>query len=148
MIESRRRAYLDAMGFDTWLLKPAPVERNRLLFSPGESGTLLVCNSPEASVTRFAGDVARALGTRPVWAWPDPDGGQESRTMGEAIGQYLFTRVILFGSTLGRQLFEAAVPEVVGSARIIVAPELDDLQDRGVAKQAFWRRLREMQFIT
>jgi hypothetical protein len=141
MIESRRRAYLDALGLDVWSIRPPQPEFGRLMLQPGEGGTLLVCDSPDATATRIAGDVARALAGEVVWAWPDPEGGPESPTLEQAIGQQLFSRVVLFGAGLGGQMFRGETPPVVGSASITVSDSLDELAVRGTAKQVFWKQL-------
>jgi len=143
MNESRRRAYLDAMGLDVWLIKAAEAERNRLVISHGEGGTLLVCDSAEACSTRLAGDVVRTLGGDPVWAWPDPEGRQERPTLEQALKQFPFTRVVLFGSGLGQQLFGGEVPEILASAGIVVAAGLDELAVSGAAKRKFWKQIAE-----
>jgi len=141
VIESRRRAYLDAMGLDVWSIKPPEPELDRLLFQPGEGSTLLVCEAPEATATRIAGDIARALASKVVWAWPDPEGSPRSLTLEQAVGQYLFTRVVLFGDSLARQVFKGDAPLITGSASITVCDRLDELAVRGTSKQVFWTQL-------
>lgn len=146
MNESRRRAYLDAMGLDVWLMKPAEAEQNRLMISRGEGSTLLICNSAGESSTRLAGDIARTLGGDPVWAWPDPDGRQECPTLEQAVSQFLFTRVVLFGSSLEQSLFDAQVQEVLASAGVLVTAGLDELAASGSARQKLWKRILEKRF--
>jgi DNA polymerase III psi subunit len=141
MIEQRRRAYLDALGIDVWLLKPSTADRGRLVFSPGGGSTLLVCDSAEAAITRLACDVVRALGDDSVWAWPDPECAESSPSLEQAVARFLFTRVVIFGHDLGSQLFKGASPEVIGSARISIAPGLEELSVRGTAKQEFWNQV-------
>jgi len=141
MIESRRRAYLEAMGFDIWSAKPPEKEANRLLIQAGEGDTLLVSDLPAVAENPFAWDVARALGGAVVWASPDPEGRSGSPTLEDAVGQHLFTRVVLFGEGLSHQLFKSGTPLVVGSARILVTRRLEDLAENGRAKHAFWNQL-------
>jgi hypothetical protein len=141
MIESRRRAYLDAIGLDVWLIKPPKPEFDRLLFQPGEGRTLLICDSPDATATRIAGDIARAFAGDVVWAWPDPEGKRENPTLEQAVDQYLFTRAIVFGAGLGRQMFRGKAPLVTGSASITVTNSVDELAVRGDARRAFWMQL-------
>jgi DNA polymerase III psi subunit len=146
MNESRRRAYLDAMGLDVWLMKPPETEKNRLMISRGEGSTLLICNSAGESSTRLAGDIARTMGGDPVWAWPDPDGRQDCPTLQQAVSQFLFTRVVLFGSSLGQSLFDTQVPEVLASAGILVTASLDELAVNSSARQKLWERILEKRF--
>jgi len=141
MIETQRRAYLQVMGFDVWLAKQPDPELNRLLVQPGEGDTLLVCSHPALAAGRFAGDVARALDERVVWAWPDPEGRLDMPTLEDAVGQYLFTRVVIFGASLAGQLFGGDVPIVVGSARVLEIADLQELAASGHAKLAFWNRI-------
>lgn len=141
MIESRRRAYLEAMGYEIWSARLHDPGPNRLLICQGEGDTLLVCSSPDAATSLFARDVARALGDRVVWAWRDPEGRSESTTLEDAIGQYLFTRVVLFGPGLARQLFKDGAPIVLGSARILVTAGLADLAVDATAKLEFWNQV-------
>ncbi len=141
MIESRRRAYLEVMGFDIWAARLPEPDSNRLLLQPGEGDTLLICNLPDFAAGPFAGDVARALGGSVVWAWPDPEGLPESPVLEDAVGQYLFTRVVLFGAGPAKRMFKGEVPMVVGSARILVADSLEILAVDGAAKLAFWQQV-------
>jgi DNA polymerase III psi subunit len=141
VIESQRRAYLDAMGLDVWSIKPPEQEFDRLLFQPGEGSTLLICDALEATATRIAGDIVRALAGKVVWAWPDPEGSTQSPTLEQAVSQYLFTRVVLFGDGLARQMFRGDAPLVTGSASITVSDSLDELAVLGNAKQALWNKL-------
>lgn len=141
MIESQRRAYLDALGLEVWSIKPPEPQFDRLLFQPGEGSTLLICEVPEATATRLAADIVRALAGKVVWAWPDPAGSPQSPTLEQAVGQYLFTRVVLFGDSLARQMFRGDAPLVAGSASITVSDGLDELAVRGNAKQVLWKQL-------
>jgi len=141
MIESQRRAYLDAMGLDVWSVKPPEPEFDHLLFQPGKGGTLLVCAAPDGTATRIAGDITRALASDVVWAWPDPAASPESLSLEQSIRQFLFTRVVLFGPGLGRQIFRGDAPAVLGSASITVSESLDELAVRGTAKREFWQQL-------
>lgn len=141
MIESRRRAYLDAMGFDIWSVKPPEPEPDRLVLQPGDGDTLLVCEGPDVTASRFAGDLARVLEGKTVWSWPDCEGRSDSPSLEGAVEQFLFTRVVFFGEKLVRNLFKGKVPAVVGSARIIIAPDIEELAVRGTAKFAFWNQL-------
>lgn len=139
--ETRRRAYLDALGFDVWLLKPAEAGPGRLQLAPGEGSVLLVCANAEDSASRLAGDIVRALAGKCVWAWPEPESGGDNPTLADAIGDRLFTRVCLFGPELAENLLPRQRPEVIGSAAVSVFPELQSLAVRGEAKRRFWESI-------
>jgi len=139
--ESRRRAYLEALGFDVWVARPPAPQHGRLQLGANPAGTLLVCAAPADSATKFAGDVVRALGGDASWAWPDTGGG-EGLELAEAITDHLLTRVVLFGPDVEHWLFPDKVPGTLGSASVAVAPALDELAVRGQSKQSLWRVLR------
>lgn len=141
MMESRRRAYLQAIGLDVWTIRPPPPSLDRLVLQPGNGRTLLVCQEPEETAQRLAADIARALDQDVVWAWPDPDGRAENASLEEVIDQYLFTRVVVFGSALANRMCKGEVPHVIGSASILVTRDAGELAVRGSAKQAFWEQL-------
>jgi hypothetical protein len=148
--ETRRRAYLEAMGFEVWVPRrgrPAGVRNTagptgRLLLGPGQGSTLLVCGTAEESAGRLAGDLARALGGDPVWAWPDQGAAADSLALEEAIGARLITRVIVLGSEPAQGLFAGAAPVVIGSASVTIAASMEALGTRGAARRALWRSLR------
>lgn len=141
MIESQRRAYLEAMDIGVWLQKPTAPDRSRLIIGPGSGSTLLLCNSAEESATPLASDICRYLGDNPVWAWPDSEGSPERPTLEDAIDNFLFTRVLLFGRSLATQLFSGQVAQVLGSARIVVASGLNELAVSASARRSLWRQL-------
>lgn len=141
MIESQRVAYLEALGFDVWKAKPAEPDFNRLVLQPGEGGTLLICELPDATASRIAADISRALVGDAVWAWPDPESARELPRLEDAVSQQLFTRVVVFGKNLQQHLFKGEVPAVVGSAGIILAERLEDLAVQGRAKRALWEQI-------
>jgi hypothetical protein len=141
MTELRRRAYLEAMGLDVWALKPPPPKPGQLVIQPGSGDTLLLCQQPEETAGRLAGDIARALAQGGVWAWPDQGGYSESTSLEQAIACHLFTRVVVFGEGLAREIFKADVPPVIGSASILVVDTMDEITVRGSAKQALWKHL-------
>jgi hypothetical protein len=141
MMEARRRAYLQALGLDVWTLKPPAPSLDRLMLQPGNGRTLLICQAPEETAHRLAGDIARALDQDVVWAWPDPDGREENASLTEAIGQHLFTRVVVFGGALANRVCKGDAPNVIGSASILVTRVVGELAVSGSAKQAFWEQL-------
>lgn len=153
MIEARRRAYLEAMGFDVWVARSAvqPIaqaisQSGLLVVGPGQGSTLLVCASAAETASKFAADLTRALGGDPAWAWPDRggdgDGGGDSLGLEAAIGARLITRVMIFGADTARWLFDGAVPEVVASAAVSALDGLEEMAVRGAAKRALWQRLQ------
>lgn len=141
MIESQRRAYLEALGYDVWSLRPTPTDSRRLLLQPGEGSVLLVCDSPHDCESLLAGDIARALGDEVVWAWPDPEAWPENPALDEAIGQCLFTQAVLFGAELHGRLLGGEEPLVIGSARIVKTHSLAELTESGSARQSLWNQL-------
>lgn len=162
MIETRRRAYLEAMGFDVWVARSAAqaetqVEAQaatqfdagadeqwgRIQVGPGRGSTLLVCAAAAESASKFAADVVRALGGDPAWAWPGGGAGGDSCTLEEAIGAGLITRVFVFGDDAARWLFQGEIPSVVGSATVTSLAGLGEISRRGAAKQALWRCLQD-----
>ncbi len=150
MNEARRRAYLEAMGFDVWVSKQAAVASGseaaagpaRLVIGPGAGSMLLVCPGPEAIAGRLAADIVRTVGRDPVWAWPDPDAGGQGPTLAEAVADRLFTQLLVFGDSLAATLFGGPAPEVLGSSAVGVGPGLDDLAERPEARRALWRLIR------
>lgn len=142
MIETRRRAYLEALGFDVWVTRSAASERGRLGVSGGQGSTLLVCPAIADSDTELARDVVRALGGDPAWAWLDPPADAGGQRLEEVIAGRLITRVVLFGPEPGRCLFRGPAPEIVGSATVLSAPALEELAASGSARLALWRQLR------
>jgi len=138
MSEARRRDYLEALGVDVWISRPAAPAQDRLLIGQGEGSILLVCESPSACSGKLAGDIVRALGGEPVWAWLDPNGGPDSEKLDDAIAARLLTRVIVFGTGPATLIFGANLPSVMGSAAITRVSSLDELAVSGSKKQAFW----------
>lgn len=137
MTESRRRAYLEALGIDVWVAKPPPGSGDRLFVGPGSGDILLLCNSPEESATRLAGDISRALGGGTVWAWPEPGATAESPTLTEVLDGRRFILAIAFGGVPGDRTGGGDAP-----AGLLLAPALVELTASGAARAAFWRQLR------
>ncbi len=141
MIESQRRAYLEAMDINVWLGKPDAADLDRLVIGPGSGSTLLLCHSADESATRLAADICRFLADGPVWAWPDPEGRAQYPSLENAVDKYLFTRVVVFGQTLAGQLFNGQVPQTLGSARIVEVSGLNVLLASANARRQLWRKL-------
>ncbi len=141
MIEAQRRAYLEAMGIGVWINKSDAPDGIRWLVGPGSGSTLLLCRTARESGTRLAADIGRSLGGDPVWAWPDPEGRQEFPTLADTLEQNLFTQVLLFGRALAGQAFKGSAPEVLASASVQVAADLDELAVNGMARRKLWQCL-------
>jgi len=142
MIKAHKRAYLEAMGFDVWVTKPPPPEWDRLVVNSGQGSTLLVSALPEHSASKLGGDIVRAIGGDPVWAWADPQGSSNNPRLEEVVRDGLFTRVIVFGAEMAERLFGPRVPAVVISSAVDVVADIEELATRGTAKQALWGFLK------
>jgi len=143
MIESRQRAYLEAMDIPVWVRKElanrvpdfiAP----RLKLGPGSGSVLLVCSRLDEPATRLAADIVRSLGSEPVWAWPEQDG---NGTPEDVVKEHLFTSMIIFGTTLESELFGGTAPDTLGSAGIMVVPGLHELASSPALKKRLWKLL-------
>ena len=148
MIEARRKAYLEAMGYDVWIARPPPPPPGSLVISGGKGSVLLVCDDPACCATKLAGDIARALGQDPVWAWPAAQDDQASEQLENAVGDRLLTDVIVFGPDLARSLFQANAPELLVSAKVSVASDVNELTVHGEARKKLWALLRECRHST
>jgi hypothetical protein len=144
MIEARRRAYLEALGFDVWIARPAAPEPGFLCVGAGRGSTLLVCRSVADCQKEVASDLARALGDDPVWSWIDPVADDDFEHVEDVVSSRQIKRVLLLGRETAGCLFEAAPPATLGSARILEAPGLDELGIDPGSKKALWRRLQSM----
>ncbi len=141
MIETQRRAYLEAMGIGVWINRFAAHDAGRWVVGPGSGTTLLLCRTALESGTRLAADIGRSLGGDPVWAWPDPEERQEYPSLKDTIEQYLFSQVLLFGHALAGQAFKGSVPEVLACASVQVTAGLDELAVDGMARRKLWQVL-------
>ncbi|NOR18644.1 MAG: hypothetical protein GQ538_00975 [Xanthomonadales bacterium] len=153
MIDMRQHAYLDAMGIEVWSLResalPSPPQAvafnsketaPRLKIGSGSGGILLICSADVDSASRLANDISRALGSVPVWAWPDEEADTESDTFGlaSAVDEKLFTTVAVFGDELAGRFFDGDLPGAVNSASLVVLPSMQDIQSRADARQSLW----------
>jgi DNA polymerase III psi subunit len=143
MLSSRQQAYLQAMDITVWNLRgstpSAAAETALLKLGPGSGGVLLVCGADHESAGRLANDIDRSLGSTPVWAWP-VDGGDEAVGLENAVGEYLFTTVAFFGEQLARRFFAGEPPANIRSAKLVVLPSMQDVQDSAAARRALWAR--------
>lgn len=144
MIEARRRAYLEALGLDVWVARAAAPEGALLGASAGQGSTLLICPSFADCETVIAADVARALGGDPVWAWLEPAADAGAQRLEDLLIDRLITRALLFGAVPARALFRDAVPEIIGSATLSMAPPLQELAASAIVRRDFWRQLRTL----
>ncbi len=148
MISSRQLAYLDAMDIGVWSLRetatsavnpPAGSAVNNvpgLKLGPGGGGILLLCAADTDSASRLANDIARALGSVPVWAWPDADAAAVE--LANAVEDNLFTTVAIFGDELAAQFFDGELPASLNAAKLVLLPAMHDLQSRADARQVLW----------
>jgi len=165
---TRRHEYLQAMGIDIWLprLTIVPARQNpdaaraegadmpelsetgvavtalagRIVVGPGSGSTLLLCGTAEEAATALAADIARSLEGEPVWGWPASIPHAAGMTLGDAIEEHLFTRVLVFGR---EQLAddEEGQTGFTGSAQLIWTDPIPVLMESGAARRRLWREL-------
>lgn len=148
MIESQRRAYLEALDITVWLQKPVvdnsiQANADRLTLEAGSGSTLLLCRDAGEKAAPVASDIYRYLGDDAVWGWPDSEQNPSNPSVGEAIDQRLFTRVVIFGELLAERLFDDAVPSILRSAQVVVCADLDELALAGACRKSLWRLLTD-----
>lgn len=107
-----------------------------LKLGPGGGGILLICSIDTDSATRLANDISRALGSVPVWAWPDAD--PDAVKLASAVEENLFTTVAIFGSELAMQFFAGELPGSLQSANLVLLPSMQDLQNQAEARRLLW----------
>ena len=153
MIDSRQKAYLDAMGIGVWSLRensmlsiPAAVEAPRLRLGSGNGGVLLVCVADTDSASRLANDISRALGAVPVWAWPGDD--DNTIELANAVDDKLFTTVAIFGHELAGRFFGHELPDSVNSARLVLLPSMQDIQTSADARRTLWATICRFGMVT
>jgi len=49
----------------------------------------------------------------------------------------------MFGESLKVELFDASMPETLGSARLLTAPGIDELAASPSARRSLWQLIRE-----
>ncbi len=140
---NRQQAYLDSMGITVWSLRESVIPQAgvvenhaRLKLGPGSGGILLICIADSDSAGRLANDINRALGGAPVWAWPYPDDGAVD--LARAVEETLFTTVAFFGQELALQFFGGELPAHLNSAKLVLLPSMQDIQDQAEARQVLW----------
>lgn len=110
-----------------------------LKLGPGRGGILLVCEKDSDSASRLANDISRALGSVPVWAWPDTGAG--AARLDDAVQENLFTTVAIFGDELARRFFAADVPSSVHAANLVRLPAMQDIGTQAEARLTLWAAL-------
>jgi len=162
MISERQQAYLDAIGIEVWSLRnappPAPLANTSnhvaadiapdiapniapviapgLKLGSGSGGVLLVCAADVDSASRLANDISRALGSVPVWAWPDEEA--DAVKLPTAVEDNLFTTVAIFGNELAGQFFADELPASLNSANVVLLPSMQDIQSSADARKSLW----------
>jgi len=119
---------------------PGWVSETRIIIGPGNGHTLLLCGSADEAATEMAADIARSLEGEPVWGWPVADGSATGLSLEQAIGERLFTRVLIFGSALAKPAGDAT-SQVAGSAHLVWADPIPALMKSGAARQRLWSAL-------
>ena len=143
MLNNRQQDYLAAMDIRVWSLREAEVletsaeaSQVQLKLGPGSGGTLLVCAIDSDSASRLANDINRVLGNTPVWAWQYSDSGAVNLT--QAVDENLFTTVAIFGKALAGQFFGGEQPAHLNSAKLVLLPSMQDIQNRPEARRELW----------
>jgi len=146
MHSSLQQAYLEAMDIAVWSLRqPASPETGiaknhvQLKLGPGKAGSLLICAADTDSAGRLANDISRTLGSSPVWAWPSDDTGTVD--LPSAVEDKLFTTVAIFGEELAMQMFEGELPAHLNSAKLVLLPSMQDIQNMAEARRTLWATL-------
>lgn len=141
-----QRAYLEAMGIPVWVRRgqaqaAGPAQVAGLQLGPGKGPLLLLCAAVSESSSQLAADIARALRCEPVWGWPAPDG--EGDGVAAAVGDGLFTHLLVFGNETESALFGGPAPETLASARVLRAASLPVLAAEPDERRGLWRALVE-----
>lgn len=143
MLDSRQQAYLDAMDIGVWSLREPVLPESgvtekttQLKLGPGRGGVLLICVADTDSAGRLANDINRVLGGSPVWAWPSADNGVVNLT--HAVKENLFTTVAIFGRELAAQFYDDEPPAHLSSAKLVLLPSMQDIQNRAEARRELW----------
>jgi hypothetical protein len=158
--------YLEALGIDVWVPRAATCtehaddsgaehikeSRSRvpaagsndavagIVLGPGKSSTLFLCDQSAAAATPIAADISRSLDCEPVWSWPAQDDAKNAMPLKQAIGEGLFTRVLIFGADLLSQ-DDSQDDEIMASARILRTETIRVLTDNARARQQLWSQL-------
>lgn len=110
-----------------------------LKLGPGRGGILLVCARDSDSASRLASDISRAMGSVPVWAWPDTGAGTVQ--LADAVEENLFATVAIFGDELAQRFFATDVPSSVHAANVVQLPAMQDIGTQAEARRTLWAAL-------
>lgn len=153
MSTPRQRAYLEAMGIPVWVARNAPGEDlvesgapAAVQLGPGSGHLLMLCGSVSEPSGALATDVARVLGSAPVWGWPGEAGTGTS--LAEAVSEGLFTHVLVFGEATEASVFGGPAPEAVGPAAVLRFASLQELESSPGARRELWRALTSRQLVS
>ena len=146
MLSSMQQAYLDAMDIGVWSLRDPIVPEaaltkslTQLKLGPGRGGVLLVCATDSDSSGRLANDINRVLHSAQVWSWPYVDDSAVDINL--AVEENLFTTVAIFGKELASQFFDGELPDHLNSAKLLLLPSMQDIQNSAVARRTLWTTL-------
>lgn len=137
--------YLRALDIPVWVSRdtepePAtvPMQDTRLLrLGPGNSAVLCVCHAADETASVLAADISRALGEAPVWAFPDE--GPGTMEIEQAVDEHLNAFVLVFGEALAGEVLGAEPGSRIQSARVLVAPSLQELETSPASRKALWQ---------
>ena len=151
MISDRQQAYLDALGIEVWTLRASESctsnvspyvspdvagDAPGLKLASGRGGVLLVCAVDADSASRLANDISRALGSTPVWSWPDDE--ENAVQLPVAVDENLFTTVAIFGRDLAARFFGTEIPGSLSSAKLVVLPSMQELESQPLSRESLW----------
>ena len=147
MHAARRADYLRALGIDVWVSRAAAgAESFRgLIVGPGSGRTLVICAGASEAASALAADIARSLDSEPVWGWIAEEDGDPGAPLELVVAEHGFDRILLLGDELLHWILEngpaAGNVQAIGSARLVVARSISELERDGSARQALWREL-------
>lgn len=139
MVQSRQKAYLDAMGIPVWVLRDGNASSHETLdvqLGPGSGQVLLLSSTLNESAGRLAADIARSLRSEPVWGWPATD--EPGLNLQDAVKERLLTHIVVFGTDAAAQMIDRSASELLGSAIVVRAPSLSDLKTSVAERRKFW----------
>jgi hypothetical protein len=145
-MDALRLRYLHAMQIPVWVERSAPVAAALakgpvgLKVGPGNGAVMLVCEDADHTATSLAADLSRAIGNAPAWAWPDANC---DTALEETVNERLLTGVAVLGQGLAQCLFEGKPPSLLGTARLVVLPAMQELLADPQARRRCWSLLCE-----